>query len=124
MHARPDQHHEADLREDVDVHAPRQITPTTEHSRHIGTTRMTASGSDQLSYCAASTRNTSTTASRKTNMAVLPAWSCSRASSVHSVRIDGGNGRRDGRAPCCSMASPELTPGADVPLIAAAGYML
>ena len=34
---------------------------------------MTASGSDQLSYCAASTRNTKTTASGKTNVAVLPA---------------------------------------------------
>ena len=32
---------------------------------HIGTTRMTASGSAQLSYCAASTRNTNTTASGK-----------------------------------------------------------
>ena len=32
----------------------------------MGTTRITASGSDQLSYCAASTRNTSTTASTKT----------------------------------------------------------
>ena len=51
---------------------------------------MTASGSDQLSYCAASTRNTSTTASTNTHMAVLPVWSCSSASSVHSVRIDGG----------------------------------
>src|SRR5207244_22569 len=39
---------------------------------HRGTTRMTANGSDQLSYWAASTRNTSTTAKRKTNMAVLP----------------------------------------------------
>ena len=48
----------------------------TAHSRHIGTTRMTASGSDQLSYCAASTRNTITTASAKTYMAVLPALIC------------------------------------------------
>ncbi len=37
-------------------------TPTTEQSRHIGTTRMTANGSFQLSYCAARTRNTNTTA--------------------------------------------------------------
>ena len=29
-------------------------------NRHMGTTRITASGSDQLSYCAASTRNTAT----------------------------------------------------------------
>ena len=44
-------------------------------SRHIGTTRMTASGSDQLSYCAASTRKTMTTAKPKTIIAVLPACS-------------------------------------------------
>ncbi len=65
-------------------------TPAMAQSRHIGTTRMTASGSDQLSYWAASTRNTSTTASRNTHMAVLPVWSCNSASSVHSVRIVGG----------------------------------
>ena len=41
------------------------ITAATEQSRHIGTTRITASGSVQLSYWAASTRNTSTTASRE-----------------------------------------------------------
>ena len=51
-------------------------TPTTEQSRHIGTTRMTASGNVQLSYCAASTRNTNTTANAKKYMAVLPAWRC------------------------------------------------
>ena len=44
--------------------------------RHIGTIRMTASGSVRLSYWAASTRNTNTTASRKAKMAVLPARSC------------------------------------------------
>ena len=37
-------------------------------SRHIGTIRMMASGSDQLSYCAASTRKTNTTASGKTSL--------------------------------------------------------
>ena len=42
-------------------------TPAMAHSRHIGTMRMTASGSDQLSYCAASTRKTSRTHSGKTN---------------------------------------------------------
>ena len=52
------------------------ITPVTEQSRHIGTTKITARGSDQLSYCAASTRKTNTTASAKTIMAVLPACSC------------------------------------------------
>ena len=43
---------------------------------HIGTIRITASGSVQLSYCAASTRNTSSTQSGKTNTAVLPARIC------------------------------------------------
>ena len=44
-------------------------------SRHIGTTRMTASGRDQLSYWAARTRKTMTTAKPKMIMAVLPACS-------------------------------------------------
>ena len=98
----PDQHHEADLGEDIDVHlgvgsadargnrcparripaelvasdckpAGTAVTPTTALSRHMGTTRITASGSDQLSYWAASTRNTMTTARPKMIMAVLPA---------------------------------------------------
>ena len=56
-----DQHDEADLREDVDVRARPWHTPASEPSTHIGTTRITASGSDQLSYWAASTRNTNTT---------------------------------------------------------------
>ncbi len=47
-------------------------TPAIEQSRHMGTTRITASGSDQLSYCAAKTRNTRTTARTNTQMAVLP----------------------------------------------------
>ncbi len=59
------------------------FTPTIEQSKHIGTTRITASGSDQLSYWAASTRKTRTTARMKANMAVLPVWSCKSASSVH-----------------------------------------
>ena len=42
---------------------------------HSGTDRMTASGIDQLSYCAASTRKTITTEKPKTIIAVLPAWS-------------------------------------------------
>ena len=44
-------------------------------SRHIGTTRITANGSDQLSYWAANTRNTMTTAKPKITVAVLPASS-------------------------------------------------
>jgi hypothetical protein len=51
-------------------------TPPTEQSRHSGTTRITASGIDQLSYSAARARNTNTTASPKTYIAVLPALIC------------------------------------------------
>ncbi len=50
----------------------------------MGTTRITASGSDQLSYWAASTRNTITTARAKMAIAVLPACTSKNAISVHS----------------------------------------
>ena len=45
----PHQHHQADLHEDVDRRRGVASTPATEQSRHSGTTRITASGSDQLS---------------------------------------------------------------------------
>jgi hypothetical protein len=51
-------------------------TPAREQSKHMGTTRMTASGSAQLSYRAARARKTTTTASANTYMAVLPALIC------------------------------------------------
>ena len=84
---------------------------------------MTASGSDQLSYWAASTRKTSTTARMKTYKAVLPVWICNSASSVQAVCIDW---RSPLSVASCSsrMAAPELTPGAGSALTAAAGYML
>ena len=53
--------------------SPAILTPRIALKRHIGTTRITASGSDQLSYCAASTRNTITTAKPKMYIAVFPA---------------------------------------------------
>ena len=56
--------------------SPAKVTAVMEHNRHIGTTRMTASGSDQLSYCAASTRKTNITASPNTKSEVLPALFC------------------------------------------------
>ena len=59
-------------------------TPAMAQSSDIGTIRMIASGSDQLSYCAASTRNTSSTHSGKTKIAVLPASCCWYVRSVHS----------------------------------------
>jgi hypothetical protein len=53
-------------------------------SRHIGTMRMMASGKNRLSYFAASTRNTNSTQIGNTRIAVLPAISCWKVSSVHS----------------------------------------
>ena len=52
--------------------------PAMAASKHIGTIRMIAIGSDQLSYCAASTRKTNTTASGKTSLVKrsLPASIC------------------------------------------------
>ncbi len=49
------------------------LTPMIALNRHIGTTRITARGSDQLSYWAASTRKTITTAKPKIIIAVSPA---------------------------------------------------
>ena len=66
-------------------------TPATEHSRHIGTTRMTASGSDQLSYRADSARKTASTASANTTTVVLPSRICRKINSVHSVPIERGS---------------------------------
>src|SRR3974377_924502 len=50
----------------------RSTTPTIEATRHIGTIRMTASGRVRLSNCAASTRNTNTTANTKQKTDALP----------------------------------------------------
>jgi hypothetical protein len=52
-------------------------------SRHIGTMKTMASGKNKLSY-AASTRNTNSTQIGNTRIAVLPAISCWKVSSVHS----------------------------------------
>ena len=73
-------------------------TPATEQSRHSGTTRITASGSDQLSYRAARARKTHTTARAKTYIAVLPARICMNISSVHSGFIDSGSVSRARRS--------------------------
>ncbi|MNW13338.1 hypothetical protein D3C71_2112760 [compost metagenome] len=53
---------------------PESHTPKSAAQIHTGTIRMTASGMVQLSYSAASTRNTSITASAKT---IAAAWLCS-----------------------------------------------
>ena len=99
------------------------LTPTVEHKRHIGTTRITASGSDQLSYCAASTRNTSTTASVNANIAVDP--SAAARAPARSIRIAWpGEGWCSTSRSIASIAWPELTPGAAFKLIVADGYRL
>ncbi len=51
-------------------------TPSMAANRLIGTIRITANGSVRLSYCAASTRNTSSTHSGKIHTAELPARIC------------------------------------------------
>ena len=63
---------------------PRRMMPVIEATRHIGTMRITASGMVRLSYWAASTRNTNTTASPNAKPDVLPALSCWNARVVHS----------------------------------------
>ena len=62
---------------------------------------MIASGSDQLSYWAASTRNTNTTASGKTSLVSrsLPARICWKVSSVHSKPMRVGQLARGERRP-------------------------
>ena len=66
-------------------------TPAMEQSTHMGTTKITANGIDQLSYNAASTRNTKITEKANTIMPVLPDICSKYASSVHSTDIDWGN---------------------------------
>ena len=96
-------------------------TPKTEQSRHIGTTRMTASGSDQLSYWAASTRKTSTTASVKAYMAVFPVLQLQEGQ-FGPLAVHRGGQRRLSRTPCIrSIAWPELQSGPGEPLIVADG---
>ena len=85
-------------------------TPMTEQRMHIGTTRITASGNDQLSYCPASTRNTSTTAPPKTKPVVLPAMICRYIRSVHSKPIDAGS-CLSANSSILAMTWPELSAG-------------
>ena len=59
------------------THPAERITPLIEATRHIGTIRITASGSSQDSYSAASTRNTKATPSPK---AIAAVWSMRKKS--------------------------------------------
>ena len=97
--------------------------PTTALSRHIGTTSSTATGMVQLSYCAARTRYTSSTAPMKAKIAALPSISCRYVNSVHSKvksRVNSVLARPSIMLTVC----PELTPGRDAPLMVAAVLML
>ena len=101
-------------------------TPTTLESRHMGTTKITASGSAQFSYRAASTKKTNTTAMGKTILLRQSVASsrCSRFSSVHSVVMAEGMVllAMESRV---SIASVELRiHGRAMPLMGAARYRL
>ena len=102
---------------------PRSQTPAMALSRHMGTIKIIASGSDQLSYWAARVRKTNSTQSGKIKTAVLPARISCRVNSVHSKPIV------EGRFSAASfsivaMAWPVLMPGEGEPLNSADGYML
>ena len=99
---------------------PRIKSPVTEASRHIGTIITTASGRFQLSYCAASTRNTNRAAAPNTSRDEVPGCCCWNASSVHSKPMPGGSTSRASSSIRCS-AVPVATPGAATPITSAAG---
>ena len=73
--SKADEDDEADLGKDV-LSEPLGHTPAMAESRHMGTIRITASGSAQLSYCAERIRNTNITQIGNTISAVLPAVFC------------------------------------------------
>ena len=90
---------------------------------HIGTISTTASGSSQLSYSAASSRNTNVTANPKAIIAVLPAsFSCS-AISVHSKPKPCGS-RCLAIISIAAIAWPVEKPRAKPSCTSAAGYRL
>src|SRR5205814_4538057 len=98
-------------------------TPPMALNKHIGTIKIIASGSDQLSYWAASVKKTNNTQSGKIKTAVLPAKISCKVSSVHSKPIVGGSFSRASRS-ITAMAWPELMPGDGLPVNSAAGYIL
>ena len=71
----PKEHNKSDLREDVDRHCP-MVRPVVAASRHIGTISTIASGIFQLSYCAASTRNTKRAEAPKIATVGMPFFAC------------------------------------------------
>src|SRR3954462_10633069 len=68
----------------------RRLSPVVAASRHIGTISTIARGIFQLSYCAASTRNTNSAEAPKIAAVGMPFFDCWYARSVHSKVIPGG----------------------------------
>ncbi len=93
---------------------PRAMTPSRADSTLMGTIRMMASGSDQLSYWAASARNANSTERMKMKIAVSPVERSWKASSVHSKLMPWGMIWAASFS-MMSSASPEETPGAALP---------
>jgi hypothetical protein len=81
------------------------------------------SGSDKLSYCAASTKNTINKPNEKIQTVCPPDSICSRARPVHSNPKPAGNTRR-ALSSMAAMASPVLKPGAAEPCTVAERYKL
>ena len=92
---------------------PRMYTPISTPSTPSGTTRITASGIDQLSYSAASARNTARMAKAYRMMAWLPASFSSRDWPVHSMPKPWGS--LAASASISAIAWPVLKPGAAAP---------
>ena len=119
-----DQHDEADLREDVVVHAAQPARRTSADSTPIGTIRMMASGSDQLSYCAASTRKTNSTTSAKMKMRGVAGRALLegelRPLEARSPAAATSRARRS----MVASAVPDEMPGAALPWIGTEVYML
>ena len=85
---------------------PRPVTASSTPSTPSGTTRITASGIDQLSYSAASASTTARMAKPYSTSAWLPASFSSRDWPVHSKPKP--SGRRLARRSISAIASPEL----------------
>ena len=84
---------------------------------------MIASGSTQLSYWAASARNTNTMASANTNSAVLPVMRSCKAISVHSKPWPGSS-TLAARFSITLSDWPVETPGGVLPCSGTDTYML
>ena len=121
-----DDHHEADLREHVGSRAGGATARRTRRTRRSGVPRSTPNGRDQLSYCAARIRKT--TSSERPKMARRPGRPAPppllerHAASSRSPSRAASSGRRPPRAPACPAAC--CSRGRASALIAAARYSL